>query len=243
MTSAGRSSIRVLTEAGAAAVNLGLLSTDGRTLEWVVMEGHPPAVSAEYAGGVAVAERTVATDTARTGRSVVIRSAVSTGAAIPRRRTGSGSAGPSRWSAGRLPTAARRSAHCCWCGGSRSRWTPRSWHTDRRSRPWSVRHWSVHRCTPTRTPVPPCCRRRCCRTVPPRCPGWNCPSLTNRPTCSEVLAGTGMTRCCCPDGRTYLAVGDVVGHGLPAVEDMAQLRSAGRVSRTRGSRRAWYLPN
>lgn len=29
-----------------------------------------------------------------------------------------------------------------------------------------------------------------------------------------------------PD-RTYLAVGDVVGHGLPAVEDMAQLRSAG----------------
>jgi serine phosphatase RsbU (regulator of sigma subunit) len=32
-----------------------------------------------------------------------------------------------------------------------------------------------------------------------------------------------------PKGRSYLAVGDVVGHGLPAVEDMAQLRSAGRV--------------
>ena len=31
-----------------------------------------------------------------------------------------------------------------------------------------------------------------------------------------------------PNHRTYLAVGDVVGHGLPAVEDMAQLRSAGR---------------
>ncbi len=31
-----------------------------------------------------------------------------------------------------------------------------------------------------------------------------------------------------PKNRTYLAVGDVVGHGLPAVEDMAQLRSAGR---------------
>jgi serine phosphatase RsbU (regulator of sigma subunit) len=27
--------------------------------------------------------------------------------------------------------------------------------------------------------------------------------------------------------RTYLTVGDVIGHGLPAVEDMAQLRSAG----------------
>jgi len=28
-------------------------------------------------------------------------------------------------------------------------------------------------------------------------------------------------------GKTYLAVGDVIGHGLAAVEDMAQLRSAG----------------
>lgn len=30
-----------------------------------------------------------------------------------------------------------------------------------------------------------------------------------------------------PDDKTYLAVGDVVGHGLQAVEDMAQLRNAG----------------
>lgn len=30
-----------------------------------------------------------------------------------------------------------------------------------------------------------------------------------------------------PDGRTYLSVGDVIGHGLLSVEDMAQMRSAG----------------
>jgi len=30
-----------------------------------------------------------------------------------------------------------------------------------------------------------------------------------------------------PDQRTYLSVGDVIGHGLMSVEDMAQLRSAG----------------
>src|SRR5690606_24269036 len=35
-------------------------------------------------------------------------------------------------------------------------------------------------------------------------------------------------------GRTYFAVGDVVGHGLPAVEDMAQLRSAGRALALQG---------
>jgi serine phosphatase RsbU (regulator of sigma subunit) len=37
-----------------------------------------------------------------------------------------------------------------------------------------------------------------------------------------------------PKQRTYLAVGDVVGHGLPAVEDMAQLRSAGRAMALQG---------
>ncbi len=36
------------------------------------------------------------------------------------------------------------------------------------------------------------------------------------------------------DGLTYLAIGDVVGHGLPAVEDMAQLRSAGRALALQG---------
>ena len=34
--------------------------------------------------------------------------------------------------------------------------------------------------------------------------------------------------------KTYLAVGDIVGHGLQAVEDMAQLRSAGRTLAHRG---------
>jgi serine phosphatase RsbU (regulator of sigma subunit) len=37
-----------------------------------------------------------------------------------------------------------------------------------------------------------------------------------------------------PTNRTYLAVGDVVGHGLPAVEDMVQLRAAGRALAMQG---------
>lgn len=38
-----------------------------------------------------------------------------------------------------------------------------------------------------------------------------------------------------PGGRVYLAVGDVVGHGLPAVQDMVQLRGAGRALAHHGS--------
>jgi len=41
--------------------------------------------------------------------------------------------------------------------------------------------------------------------------------------------------------HVYLAVGDVVGHGLPAVEDMAQLRSAGNAYAHQGLRPAQLL--
>lgn len=41
--------------------------------------------------------------------------------------------------------------------------------------------------------------------------------------------------------RTYFAVGDIVGHGLQAVEDMAQLRSAGRTLAHRGQSPAEVL--
>lgn len=44
-----------------------------------------------------------------------------------------------------------------------------------------------------------------------------------------------------PNDRTYLAVGDVVGHGLPAVKDMAQLRFAARALVHRGQSPAEVL--
>jgi serine phosphatase RsbU (regulator of sigma subunit) len=44
-----------------------------------------------------------------------------------------------------------------------------------------------------------------------------------------------------PENRTYFAVGDIVGHGLQAVEDMAQLRSAGRTLAHRGQSPAQVL--
>ena len=44
-----------------------------------------------------------------------------------------------------------------------------------------------------------------------------------------------------PDNRTYLAVGDIVGHGLQAVEDMAAMRSAHRALAHRGQSPAQML--
>jgi serine phosphatase RsbU (regulator of sigma subunit) len=44
-----------------------------------------------------------------------------------------------------------------------------------------------------------------------------------------------------PAGRAYLAVGDVVGHGLAAAEDMTQLRNAGRALAIAGHQPASIL--
>lgn len=44
-----------------------------------------------------------------------------------------------------------------------------------------------------------------------------------------------------PSGRTFLSVGDVMGHGLMAVEDMAQLRSTGNAYAHQGLRPAQVL--
>jgi serine phosphatase RsbU (regulator of sigma subunit)/integral membrane sensor domain MASE1 len=45
---------------------------------------------------------------------------------------------------------------------------------------------------------------------------------------TEGLGGDWYDVLSLPGDRMYFAVGDVIGHGLPAVEDMAQLRTAGR---------------
>lgn len=45
---------------------------------------------------------------------------------------------------------------------------------------------------------------------------------------AEGLGGDWYDVMSLPKNRMYFSVGDVVGHGLPAVEDMAQLRTAGR---------------
>ena len=65
----------VLNEAGAKALNLGLLNAKGTRLEWVVMAGYPAEVVAEFGPGVSMAERYVATDAVRTAEPVLIKSA------------------------------------------------------------------------------------------------------------------------------------------------------------------------
>ena len=219
---------QVLNDAGAAAANLGLLSADGRVLEWVVMEGYPHGVIDEYGGGVAIGERTVATDTVRYGRPILIYSAEEY---AERYRSKvlwlelSGAQTVVGWplTAGAQPIGALLLA-----------WTePQPLNASQlsyisavatmveqalvRARIYSDEH---ARAEVLQSAVLPGC--------PADIPGMDVFVTYEPADVKQGLGGDWYDAMQLPHGRTYLAVGDVVGHGLQAVEDMAQLRSAGR---------------
>lgn len=218
----------VLNEAGAKAVNLGLLGADGHALEWIVMEGHPPAVTAEYGGGVAVAERTVATDAVRTGLPVLIPSAADYIRRYPKKANWvriSGAQSVVGWplvdgaepigsllmvwqEPRRLDSALQAyvSAVATMVGQALVR-----------ARIYADEH---ARAAVLQSAVLP--------ATPAEVHGLDFCIAYEPADIVQGLGGDWYDILSLPDGRTFLAVGDVVGHGLPAVEDMAQLRSAAR---------------
>ncbi|MCB0893432.1 MAG: SpoIIE family protein phosphatase, partial [Propionibacteriaceae bacterium] len=218
----------VLTEAGATAVNLGVISAGGQTLDWVVMAGYPPSVVAEYAGGVAIAEQTVATDAARTGRPVVVRSAVEYIHRYPAQANWVRSSGAETvvgwpliddrtpigavllvWSESQ-PLDAAQLAYVSAVAAMVTQALVRA----------RVYAAEDARATVLQAAVLP--------DSPAEVKGLELCVVYEPADVFEGLGGDWYDTLPLPGGRTYLAVGDVVGHGLPAVEDMAQLRSAGR---------------
>jgi len=220
---------QVLTEAGATAMSLGLLGPDGRTLEWVVMEGYPPAVVSEYAEGVAVVEPTVATDTVRSARPVIVRSAAEYAARYPRTAHWvriSGAESVAGWPLvdGGVPFGALLLV-----------WNePQSLDAAQLAYGSAVATMVSQALVRARVYADEDARAAVLQAAvlpdaPAEVQGLEL-SVSYQP--ADVVQGLGgdwYDTLLLPDGRIYLAVGDVVGHGLQAVEDMAQLRSAGRV--------------
>jgi integral membrane sensor domain MASE1 len=210
----------LLNEAGATSLNLGLLSTDGRDLNWVVMEGYPQAVLDEFDGGVALSERTVSTDAARTGRPVVIRTSARYAAAYPAkahwvRMSHSESVVGWPLTSGGAPIGALLLA---WA-------RPQTLNTAQlayisaaasmvsqalvRAKVYADEH---ARAAVLQAAVLP--------TGPARVPGLDVCVTYEPADVAQGLGGDWYDVMLLPNGRTYLAVGDVVGHGLPAVEDI-----------------------
>ncbi len=218
----------LLNEAGATSLNLGLLSPDGKQLNWVVMEGYPQSVLDEFAGSVALSERTVSTDAARTGQPVVIHSSSDYADTYPAkahwvRMSHSQSVVGWPLSSGGAPIGSLllawsepqplNNAQLAYISAAASMVS----QALVRAKIYADEH---ARAAVLQAAVLP--------TGPAEVPGLDVCVTYEPADVAQGLGGDWYDVMLLPKNRTYLAVGDVVGHGLPAVEDMAQLRSAGR---------------
>ncbi len=218
----------VINDAGARSLNLGLLSRDRQRLEWVVMAGLPPAVVSEFGGGLDMSEATVAADAARTGQPVLVPSAADYGrryASYARWQEITGSQAVVGWplTSGDTPIGvlvlawdepqALDPAQLAYISAVATIVS----QALIRARIYSDEH---ARAAVLQAAVLP--------TNPGATPGLDVCVSYEPADVGGGVGGDWYDVMALPKQRTYLSVGDVVGHGLPAVEDMAQLRTAGR---------------
>jgi integral membrane sensor domain MASE1 len=218
----------VLNEAGATALNLGLLSADRRRLEWVIMTGHPKSVVDEYGDGVDMIERTVGTDVVRNGQPILVPTAAEYGHIYPEKVHWlhlSGAQTTVGW-----PLTAGGKAF----GVLLMVWTePQPLDDAQRAYISAVGTMVGQALVRARVYADEHARAAVLQSaVLPTSPvdtgGLDVCVAYEPADVAQGLGGDWYDIMPLPKGRVYLAVGDVVGHGLPAVEDMAQLRSAGR---------------
>ena len=218
----------VINESAAKSLNLGLLSPDGRRLEWVAMVGYEPPNIAKFGSGVELTERLAATDAVTTAAPVLLRNHREY-----ERRYGSGV----RW----MHTNEAQSL-ASWplsSGGKPFGSLALMWQDEQlfdaaqvaylsavatmvsqalvRARIYSDEH---ARAAVLQAAILP-------TTVEPT-PGLEVAFRYEPAEATQGLGGDWFDVMTLPKNRIYFAVGDVMGHGLQAVEDMAQLRSAGR---------------
>lgn len=214
----------ILTDDGATGAYLGLVSRDGHRLEWVRMAGHPAAPA-----DLPLTAHTLATDTAQLGQPILLRTRAEceqryqvevTGAqtlACWPLATGDKPIGILQvtWSQPQPLDAAQVayfSAVATMVGQALVR---ARIYADQHARA-AVLQSAV---------LPP---------VPDHADGLEV-SVGYEPAAAvQGVCGDWYDVMALRSNQTYLAVGDVVGHGLPAVQDMAQLRSAARALAIQG---------
>ncbi|MCX2929820.1 SpoIIE family protein phosphatase [Mycobacterium sp. CVI_P3] len=225
---------QVINDAGAQALTVGLVNDEGTALEWVAMGGYPESVVEQFAGGLALDECAAATDAVRTGQPVVIRTI-----AEYRRRYPDNA----RWM-----MASGGAAVVSWpltVGGKAIGVLVLAWSDPQPLDTAQLAYTSAVATMIGQALV----RARVYADEHARAAVLQAAVLPTSPAPidrvdvgvsyepADVVQGLGgdwYDALELPHGRMYLAVGDVVGHGLPAVEDMAQLRSAGRAVALQG---------
>ncbi|VBA47166.1 SpoIIE family protein phosphatase [Mycobacterium attenuatum] len=215
-------------DAGAHGVTLGLIDPGDSMLRWVHMAGYPPAVMATFSGGLKLSEPSAATDAARSGTAVLISSAAQYQRRYPQTAHWMGAAGAASIGVWPLVEGDRP------IGVLTLMWTrPQPLDAALRAYASAVATMVTQALIRSRAYADEHTRALVLQqavlpTHPPTINGLDIAVCYQPADATHGLGGDWWDAMPLPKNRTYLAVGDVVGHGLPAVEDMAQLRAAGR---------------
>lgn len=218
----------VLDDAGASAVNLGVVSADRTHLEWVCIVGYAAPITARYKQGIALTDRTAATDTLASGTPQRFPSPQDFLRRYPAGRPWlemSGLQSLLHWpvtdgkdTIGVLtlgwqepqPLDSAQQAYTAAVATLAGQALRREQvYADERDKAVALQTAIL--------PTSPVSTREMGIGV------YYQPAET-----THGVGGDWFDTLVLPKGQIYLCVGDVVGHGLPAVQDMAQLRSAAR---------------
>ena len=225
---------QLVNDAGAQAVALGLVTPNGLRLEWVSVAGYPQLAHETFGGGIPLDDLTAATDAVLTGRPAVIGSSAEYQVRYPDYADMMSLTGAEALINWPLTSGAKA------IGVLAMMWTqPQPLDAAQLAYASAVATMVGQALVRAQVYADEHARAAVLQAaVLPTEPADIAEldlAVSYEPADAEHgLGGDWYDVMSLPKRRTYLAVGDVVGHGLPAVEDMAQLRSAGRAMALQG---------
>ena len=212
---------------GADALSLGVVSQDRRRLEWITVAGYPEDTQDQFTD-LLLSTPAAATDTARTGRPAVIRTPGEYAQRYPGPDSAAAAAAGSSWlvwplqagpaSIGVLGLMWQRPQHF---EPGQLAFTAAAADLIAQALVRAQKFADEHAIATVLQ-----------RAVMPRMtavlPGMDVGTHYRQAGATQAIGGDWYDALALPAGGAYLAVGDVVGHGIAAAEDMTQLRNAGR---------------
>ena len=212
---------------GADALCLGVISENGRRLVWITTAGYSGEVPGQCSD-LAMDVPSAATDAARTGLPVIIRTPAEYEERYPGPNTADTVAPGSSWLAWplRVDTAGIGAIGLMW--RQAQQFGPGQIAVVAAVADLVARAQVRARAYADEHALAAVLQRAIMPTTVAVIPGLEI-GASYRPTgATRQVGGDWYDAMALPGQRAYLAVGDVVGHGLAAAEDMTQLRNAGR---------------
>jgi serine phosphatase RsbU (regulator of sigma subunit)/integral membrane sensor domain MASE1 len=212
---------------GADALCLGIVSQDGRRLAWITTAGCAGEISGQFPD-LPMDMPTAATDAARTGRPVIIRTPAEYEQRYPGPVTPAVLADGSSWLTWPLGvgTAPVGAIGLMWRH-------PQQFEPGQLAVVAAVADLVAQAQVRARVyadehALAAVLQRAVIPTTAAAIPGLEIAASYRQAGTTQQIGGDWYDAMALPGKRAYLAVGDVVGHGLAAAEDMTQLRNAGR---------------